>query len=113
LKKRPKEPFIPVERHETIRQQIMDILAGEILSAKEISGHVRIPEKEVYEHLEHIRKTINKREQNLTVTPAECIKCGFLFKKRERLKKPGKCPLCRSELIQEPFFSIKTGRNCI
>ena len=86
MKKRPKEPFVPVERHETIRRQIMDILAEKILSAKEISGQVRIPEKEVYEHLEHIRKTINKKEQNLTVTPSECIKCGFLFKKRERQK---------------------------
>ena len=113
MKKRPKEPFVPVERHETIRRQIMDILAGKILSAKEISGQIRIPEKEVYEHLEHIRKTINKKEQTLTVTPSECLKCGFLFKKRERLKKPGKCPVCRSELIQNPIFSIKTGRNCI
>ncbi|MBA3060962.1 MAG: transcriptional regulator, partial [Nitrospirae bacterium] len=39
--------------------------------------------------------------------PAECAKCSFVFRKRERLKKPGKCPICRSEFIQEPLFLIK------
>ena len=107
MKKRPKEPFIPVERHETIRRQIMDILAGKILSAKEISGQVRIPEKEGYEHLEHIRRTMNKRGPLLTIIPSECMKCGFVFSKRDRLKKPGKCPVCKSEHILEPLFSIE------
>lgn len=106
LKKRPKEPFIPVERHETIRQKIISVLEGQTLSAKEISGYVGIPEKEVYEHLEHIQRTINKRDVHLIITPSECIKCGFVFRKRDRLKKPGKCPVCRSELIQSPLFSI-------
>lgn len=107
MRKRPKEPFIPVERHETVRQKIISALDGQTLSAKEISGNVSIPEKEVYEHLEHIQRTISKRNRNLIITPAECIKCGFVFRKRERLKKPGKCPVCRSELIEEPLFSIK------
>jgi hypothetical protein len=40
------------------------------------------------------------------VTPAECRKCGFVFQKREKLKKPGKCPICRSESIEEPLFGI-------
>jgi len=106
LKKRPKQPFIPVERHETIRRQITDVIAGQALSAREISGLVSVSEKEVYEHLEHIQKTLTKKDYILSVTPAECVKCGFVFKKREKLKKPGKCPLCRSELIHEPFFSI-------
>jgi predicted Zn-ribbon and HTH transcriptional regulator len=108
VKKKPKEPFIPVERHETIRQKIVSVLEGQTLSAKEISSHVMVSEKEVYEHLEHIQKTLNKRERNLIITPAECKKCGFVFRKRDRLKKPGRCPVCRGELISEPLFSIKT-----
>ncbi len=106
MKKKPKKPFIPAERQETIRQKIISVLEGQPLSAKGISAGVRASEKEVYGHLEHIQRTINKREHNLIVTPAECKKCGFVFRKRERLKKPGKCPVCHSELIQEPLFSI-------
>jgi predicted Zn-ribbon and HTH transcriptional regulator len=110
LKKKPKEPFVPVERHGTIRQEIVSLLEGKTLSAREISANIGVSEKEVYEHLEHIQRTINKREHNLIVTPAVCKKCGFVFRKRERLKKPSKCPVCRNEIIGEPLFSVrKTG----
>jgi predicted Zn-ribbon and HTH transcriptional regulator len=107
VKKKAKNPFIPAERHETIRQEIISALGGRTLTAKEISAEVRIPEKEVYEHLEHIQKSMNNKERQLIITPATCIKCGFVFAKRERLKKPGKCPVCKSELIQEPLFSSR------
>ena len=107
MKKKVQGPFIPEERHETIRRQIITMLRTAAVSAKDISAEVRIPEKEVYEHLDHIRRTINKREHQFEVVPAECLKCGFVFSKRERLKKPGKCPVCKKELIQEPLFSIK------
>jgi hypothetical protein len=107
LKKKPKEPFVPVERHGTIRQEIVSLLEGNTLSAKEISVDIGVSEKEVYEHLEHIQRTVNKREHNLIVTPAVCKKCGFVFRKRERLNKPSKCPVCRNEIIGEPFFSVK------
>jgi predicted Zn-ribbon and HTH transcriptional regulator len=107
MKKKSKEPFIPVERQETIRREIVSVLEGKTLSAKDISADVRISEKEIYEHLEHIQRTINKSEHNFIITPAECKKCGFIFRKRDRLKKPGKCPVCRGESIQEPLFSVK------
>lgn len=110
LKKISKEPFIPVERHGTIRQEIVSLLVGKTLSAREISANIGVSEKDVYEHLEHIQRTINKREHNLIVTPAVCKKCGFVFRKRERLKKPSKCPVCRNEIIGEPFFSVRKIR---
>ena len=104
-KKNPKEPSIPLERHETIRQKIVSILENNNLSAKDISSYVMIPEKDVYDHLAHIQK--NKRDYPLHITPAMCMKCSFVFRKRERLKKPSKCPVCRGTLIEEPLFSIK------
>jgi predicted Zn-ribbon and HTH transcriptional regulator len=106
-KKKGKEPFVPVERQETIRQKIVSVLEGNTLSAKNISAEVRVSEKEIYGHLEHIQRTMNKREHALIITPAECKKCGFVFRKRDRLTKPGKCPVCKSQLIQDPLFSIR------
>jgi predicted Zn-ribbon and HTH transcriptional regulator len=76
------------------------------LSAHEISGYVGIPEKEVYGHLEHIQRSLNKSGNKFVVIPAACKRCGFVFKKRGRLKKPGRCPVCRGESIEEPLFSI-------
>jgi predicted Zn-ribbon and HTH transcriptional regulator len=104
---RPKQPVTPADRKKTIRQGIQSFLEGGPASAREISAEVGIPEKEVYEHLEHIQKTAHTTGHDLIVTPAECRKCGFAFRKRERLKKPGRCPVCRSETIKEPLFSIR------
>jgi predicted Zn-ribbon and HTH transcriptional regulator len=107
VKRKACEPFVPVERQETIRQKIVSVLEGNTLSAKNISAEVRVSEKEIYGHLEHIQRTMNKREHALIITPAECKKCGFVFRKRDRLTKPGKCPVCKSQLIQDPLFSIR------
>ena len=106
MKNKTKEAFIPAERDDTIRHKIISLMEGKSLSAKEISADVRISEKEVYEHLEHIKKTLTKGAHRLIISPSECNKCGFVFKKRERLKKPGKCPVCSSESIGEPLFFI-------
>ena len=109
MKNLQKQTPVPVDRQETVRKGILSALEGQTLSVKDISGAVRISEKEVYDHLLHIQKTINKGGTTLILTPAECKKCGFKFKKREKLKKPGKCPLCRGEAIEEPLFSIRKG----
>ncbi|MBI5327533.1 MAG: transcriptional regulator [Deltaproteobacteria bacterium] len=106
MRTKPREAFIPQEREDTIRHKIISILTGQSLSAKELSADVRISEKEVYGHLEHIKKTVSKSGHNLVVVPSECNKCGFVFKKRDKLKKPSKCPVCYSESISEPIFSI-------
>jgi predicted Zn-ribbon and HTH transcriptional regulator len=107
MKKRPKGPFVPPDRNETVRQGITAALKGGALSAKNLSGALRVSEKEIYDHLDHIQKTVHKSGGMLVVTPAECRKCGFEFTKREKLKKPGRCPVCKNESIEEPLFEIR------
>ncbi|MBI5102512.1 MAG: transcriptional regulator [Nitrospirae bacterium] len=106
--KKSRKETIPPERHDTVRHDIMHALEGAELSAKEVSGKISVSEKEVYEHLDHIQKSLSEGKRRLKVTPAECVSCGFVFKKRERLKKPGRCPVCRSEHIHDPLFAIIT-----
>jgi len=65
---------------------------------------VGIPEKEVYAHLEHVQRSLKK---DLAITPARCKKCGFVFRKRDRLTKPGRCPVCKGQSIEEPMFSVR------
>jgi hypothetical protein len=105
--KKSQKPFVPHERCETIRHNIISVLRGHTLTAKDISREVMISEREVYDHLEHIQKTMNKKKQSLILIPASCRKCGFEFRKRDRLKKPGKCPVCRSSFITDPLFSFE------
>lgn len=90
----------------TLRERLMDLLQAGEYDAYDISQALRIQEKEVYLHLPHIAKTLASRRQRLKIAPAACIFCGFTFRERTRLKKPGRCPACRSERIRPPRFSI-------
>lgn len=103
MKLRPKQPFVPAERPETVRREIAACLREESMTAREISERVGVGEKQVLEHLEHIKLA---RHAALRVEPALCMACGFSFRKRERLKGPDKCPVCHSEHIAEPRFSL-------
>src|SRR5574340_1477586 len=109
--KKDKKPFVPQERTGTARREMITLLEeGQFLTAKDISADVRIPEKEVYDHLEHIQKSLVNTGRHLNIKPAECLKCGFIFSKRDRLKTPGKCPVCHEEHIPEPLFSITSSK---
>lgn len=106
MKNRPQEPPIPIERKFSPRRAIIELLQGAAHSAKQISTKVGLPEKQVYGHLEHVKKTLGAEGKRLVIKPAVCNSCGFIFKKRERLKAPSRCPLCRGESIQEPTYQI-------
>ncbi len=98
---------IPGERRETVRQMIQDFLEGDPATIREVSQGVGASEKDVVGHMEHLARSLPRRGSELVVVPAECEKCGFVFRKRGRLRKPGRCPLCRSETIAEPLFSVR------
>lgn len=106
---KPKQPVIPAERFDTLRQSILSILRREAVTALEISEEVGIPVKDVYGHLKHIRHSLHHEGEVLTVLPAECRGCGFVFVKRDRLKRPGRCPVCRGESISQPRYCVIGG----
>jgi predicted Zn-ribbon and HTH transcriptional regulator len=91
---------IPEERNVTIRQEILKLLACDDLTIGELSKIIGKSEKELYDHLEHLLVS-----RSLVIIPAECLKCGYLFEKREKVKKPGKCPQCKGTHIKQPVFS--------
>ncbi len=95
---------IPEERNVTIRQEVLKLLAeyGE-LTVGELSKEIGKSEKELYNDLEHLLKS-----KSLEIIPAECLKCGFIFEKREKVKKPGKCPKCKNTFIKNPMFTVTT-----
>lgn len=99
--------MIPSTAQETTRHAIMALLGEGPVSAKDISVAVHLPEKEVYPHLEHIRRSLHATGAVLEVTPAECRSCGFVFAKRDRMTSPGRCPICRDETILDQLFSLR------
>ena len=90
----------------TLRQKIISLLSETELSAWEISGEVGISEKEVYEHLSHIARSVASQNKKVLITPAICLRCGYVFENRSRFTRPGRCPQCKKSRIQSPTFRI-------
>jgi predicted Zn-ribbon and HTH transcriptional regulator len=91
----------------TIRQQLTELLQNNQMNAREISQTLSITEKEAYQHLQHIGKSLQSRGQRLLIDPAFCLSCGFSFSGRKRLAKPGRCPICKNSHIQQASFTIR------
>ena len=97
----------PIDSKQTIRQQIIDLLISEELTQRDLSQAVSIPEKEVVDHLSHIERSVRSQGKKLVEIPCRCLSCGFVFEKRTRFSKPGRCPHCRNSHIQTARYHIK------
>jgi transcriptional regulator len=96
----------PPQRGATIRELLREALLAGPATARDLSGLVGVREKDVAEHLAHLSLSLARRGERLEVTPASCIACGFAFRSRERLSRPGACPRCRSTRIDPPLFRV-------
>jgi predicted Zn-ribbon and HTH transcriptional regulator len=92
---------------QTIRHQMIELLNSGEMTAIELSQSLGIPEKEVYEHLPHISRSVNSRGKRLVIHPAVCLKCGYAFKERRRFTPPGRCPRCKESHLQRPTYKIR------
>jgi predicted Zn-ribbon and HTH transcriptional regulator len=91
---------------ETIRQQIIILLSKTEMTALDLSKNLGIREKEVYEHLPHIARTVTAQGKRLVIRPSRCLKCGYVFENRKRFTRPGRCPRCKDTHLQKPEYII-------
>jgi transcriptional regulator len=87
----------------TLRQSIIGLLERDQRSARELSEILLLTQSEVESHLSHVQRSLKKR---LLVTPAQCRDCGYVFRSRARLDAPGRCPCCRGQRVEGPWFSV-------
>ena len=88
----------------TRREEIVEILSREEKSAQQLANEFKVDLFEILEDLKHIKYSIRPRK--LSVRPSQCKKCDFVFKERSKVKKPSKCPKCKSEWIMAPLFRV-------
>jgi predicted Zn-ribbon and HTH transcriptional regulator len=97
--------MVPPER--TPRQRIIGLIRGTRLSSYQLAQILGIPERQVEEHLTHVVKTIARdKTRRFILDPARCQDCDFVFRDRNRLTSPSRCPHCRSEAIAAPRYGI-------
>lgn len=97
-------------RTETARQALRDALRDGPLTAHELSARAGIAERDIVGHLEHLERTAKAQGDAFMVEPARCDECGFVFKKRDRLGRPSRCPVCRSNHVVPPRFRMEPRR---
>lgn len=92
---------------QTVRQRMVGLLTGSRLSSYQLAQCLGIPERQVEDHLGHIVKTVSRDKARVFILePSSCQDCGFVFRDRTRLTRPGRCPRCRSESITAPRYGI-------
>lgn len=81
------------------------LLPGRALHGPRAEGGKGGAKKVILEDLRAIQRTLKREGKVLLIKPAECRKCGFVFK--PEIKIPTRCPRCKSEWIEEPRFKIE------
>jgi len=90
----------------TTRQQMIALLRENDMSARELSQAIGIREKEVYEHLPHIARSLAAHRKKVIIRPSYCLACGYVFKDRRRFTRPSRCPRCRRTHLQDPMYRV-------
>lgn len=96
---------------QSIRQRIKAFLREQELDAHELARELGLKEKEVYEHLVHVERSVAVTRERFIVTPSRCLLCGYVFEGRKRLTRPGRCPQCRRSKVQNPSFRIGSDKQ--
>ena len=88
----------------TRRQQLIELLRDDYYDARTLARTVEVPINVVLADLEHIQRSLRR---SVSLLPAECDECGFVFRKRKRLSTPSRCPECKSERISGPTLRLE------
>ena len=89
----------------TLRRRLRDVLT-EPRTASSLARELGLERGDVEEDLRHAIRSARAAGEQVTITPARCKQCGFVFDE-ERLSKPGRCPECRGSRIFEPLVAIE------
>jgi len=92
----------------TVRQRILREITGTLRSSRQLAELIRIPERDIEDHLTHLVKSVSRdRTRRFVLDPSACQHCSYVFRERTRLRRPSRCPRCRSEDISPPRFGIE------
>ncbi len=88
----------------TRRQEIIAILTEQKITLQELANKYKVEMADLAEDIVHIRFSFKDK---FRMHPAICNYCGFVYREREKVKKPTKCPKCKHEDIVPPLFWIE------
>lgn len=81
-------------------------MVGKSLSTSALARLLGVKRSEVHTELQHVLMSLKHTGLAVEITPGHCRKCGFTFSTNE-LRKPSRCPKCRSTWIADPKISVR------
>ncbi len=88
------------------RKGLIEWLLERSWSLSELAEQLDMTQKDVDDDLQHLLRSLKREGLRAVIEPASCRHCGFTFRK-DRLRKPGKCPRCRQTWIREPRLRLE------
>jgi len=88
------------------RKHLVDLLQRGPMSVSQIARAIGESPGDVEEDLVHLFRSLRHGELEGVVEGAACRKCGFVFG-ADKLRKPSRCPECKSTWLTEPRISIR------
>ena len=92
------------------RKDMIDLLYESPMSVHQMAEMLEESPKDIEDDLKHLIKSLRNLPYHAHIDPAHCRKCGFQFNK-DKLHKPGKCPLCKNTWIDEPLIAIEPAKK--
>jgi transcriptional regulator len=99
------------DRTQTLRQRMAALLSENEMTARDLSQALGIREREVFDHLSHIARTVAAQGGRLTVLPILCLSCGWVFQERKRFTRPSRCPRCKKSHMEAPVYRLSFSRR--
>jgi len=99
------------EHPQTVRQRMIALLEEGEMTARDLSQALGIREREVYDHLAHIARSVAAQGGRLVVLPVRCLACGYVFEERKRFTRPSRCPRCKKSHIETPVYHLSRSKR--
>ena len=90
---------------DVFRKDLIPMLLEHPMTVSEISRFAEQPGKDTVADLEHLLQSLKHTEFKPVIEVSVCKKCGFEFG-TDKLRKPSKCPKCKSTWVTEPRISL-------
>jgi predicted Zn-ribbon and HTH transcriptional regulator len=89
------------------RKDLIPLLLEHAMTVSDIARFAEQSGKDTAADLDHLLQSLKHTEYKAVIEPAVCRKCGFEFGP-EKLRKPSRCPKCKSTWVTEPRIRLAT-----
>ena len=90
----------------TRRRDLLALLAQGPRTASSLARELGFDRRDIEEELRHAVRSARAEGHDLTIEPARCKDCGFLFS-ADKHTKPGRCPSCTRTRVFEALLQLR------